>query len=72
MPAILDMKWNNCAAGSNALLGVADAKGDVCMYRLTEDCNRPTFTLADSVRITDNALILSLEWARFVMFSLLT
>ncbi|XP_039270666.2 diphthine methyltransferase-like [Styela clava] len=62
--AILDLKWNgNCV--DETMLCAADAKGFVKLYsldKITESCNDVKLTEVVASKVTNEGLLLSLDW----------
>ncbi|KAF9437736.1 Diphthine methyltransferase [Entomortierella beljakovae] len=62
--AILDMKWSHQLIGGNPTLGVADASGDLSLYRLSESQDLELVTKYQTN--TEKKLALSLDWSNRV------
>lgn len=63
-PAVLDMKWCPRRIQDNVLLGVANALGEVCLYKLEEDCLKLLEKINLNKNEENNFLALSLDWCK--------
>lgn len=63
MPAVLDMKWCHCPLQDTAVLGVANAAGELRLHGLQQGVDTVQCSEQHCVSVGEDRLVLSLDWS---------